>query len=166
MRERLIVLTSLVLLANGVAHGAEKITAGWIEPVQITPGGLVLDAKLDTGATTSSLNCQCSEPQQRGGKDWVRFSVQGKDGKMVDLEREVVRKAKIKRHFGDKQERLVVKLGLCLGQVYKEVEVTLVDRTGFSYPLLIGRNFLTGNILVDSGVERTTSPSCKVPAPQ
>jgi len=169
MQHRLCQLTTLMflvgaLLLAGAAVGAEKFTAGWIEPVQIQPGGMLLDGKLDTGATTSSLDCDCITPQERDGKQWVRFGVRGKDGKVVHIEREVVRKVKIKRHFGGQQERLVVKLGLCLANVYKDVEVTLVDRTGFSYPLLVGRNFLKGNIVVDSDKRYTTEPACKVPA--
>ena len=33
-------------------------------------------------------------------KKWVRFEVSGKDGKVATLEREVVRKVKIKRKIG------------------------------------------------------------------
>jgi len=144
--------------------GGDKLTAGWVEPVRITPGNVLVDGKLDTGATTSSIDCDCITPHERNGKKWVRFGIRGKNGKVVQLEREVVRKVKIKRHFGQQQERLVVKLGLCIADIYKEVEVTLVDRTGFSYPLLVGRNFLRGHVIVDSDAQGTTTPTCKVSA--
>jgi len=157
-------LAAVVLVLANPLFAAGKLTAGWIEPVRITPGGIVVDGKLDTGATTSSLDCDCITPHERDGKKWVRFGVRGKGGKVVHLEREVVRKVKIKRHFGQQQERLVVKLGLCIADIYKEVDVTLVDRTGFSYPLLVGRNFLRGQVIVDSDAQGTTTPTCKVPA--
>ena len=55
----------------------------------------------------------------------------------------------------------MVKLGICLGTIYREEEVTLVDRSGFNYQLLIGRNFTRDDFLVDPGKTFTTSPSCK-----
>ena len=59
------------------------------------------------------------------------------------MERKVVRMAKIKHHFGEVQERMVVKLGVCPGETYyyKEAEVTAVDRSGLTYPMLVGRDF-------------------------
>jgi hypothetical protein len=170
MRRDLAVFSHSLFLAGALAMpqtslaANNKLIAGWIEPLQVMPAGVVMMGKLDTGATTSSLHCKCSAPEDRGGKKWVRFEVSGKDGKVATLEREVVRKVKIKRHFGGQQERLVVKVGLCLANLYKEVEVTLVDRTGFEYPLLVGRNFLEGDVLVDSAVKGSTSPNCKAPA--
>jgi len=160
---RFATVIGVLALASPVL-GAGKLTAGWIEPVRITPGNILVDGKLDTGAAISSLSCDCITPHERDGKKWVRFGVRGKDGEIVHIETEVLRKVKIKRHFGQQQERLVVKLGLCIDKIYKEVEVSLVDRSGFNYPLLVGRNFLEHSILVDSDAQGTTSPGCKAPA--
>jgi hypothetical protein len=71
--------------------------------------------------------------------------------------------AKIRRHFGEVQERMVVKLGVCLANTYKETEVTVVDRSGLTYPMLVGRDFLEGYFLVDPSVSNKTTPQCKVP---
>jgi len=73
----------------------------------------------------------------------------------------VTRMARIKRHFGKEQVRYVVKLGICLGSVYREAEVTLVDRTGFNYPLLVGRNFLKDDFLIDPSATFLNKPDCK-----
>jgi hypothetical protein len=59
-------------------------------------------------------------------------------------------------HFGEVQERMVVK-------TYKETEVTLVDRSGLTYPTLVGRNFLQGHFIVDPSVSYKTSPQCRGP---
>ena len=52
-------------------------------------------------------------------------------------------------------------LGICLGTIYKEVEVNLVDRSHFNYQLLIGRNFLIDSFLVDPSLTFSTKPKCK-----
>jgi hypothetical protein len=150
----------LVVAASATAASKPKTVAGWVEEVMLYPGGVRVQAKLDTGADFSSLDCDCITPHERDGARWVRFSVKGADGKIVSLERQVLRTVKIKRHFGEVQERFVVRLGLCLASRYKEVDVTLVDRTGLEYPMLVGRNFLKGRFVVDSDAKFTTTPSC------
>jgi hypothetical protein len=54
----------------------------------------------------------------------------------------------------------VIVLGVCLSNVYKEVEVNLVDRANFNYPMLVGRSFLAGSFVVDSGEKYLTTPKC------
>ena len=58
MCKQLVVLASLALLANGIAHGAPKLTAGWIESVQVTPGGVVLDPFAGSGTTLVAAKAQ------------------------------------------------------------------------------------------------------------
>lgn len=138
--------------------GAE--VAGWVETVQVYPGGVLLAAKLDTGARLTSLHCECIQPFARNGVRWVDVKLKGAGGRVVDLERRVLRVTEIKQHDGKPQRRYVIRLGMCLKHVYKEVEVNLVDRARFDYPMLIGRNFLAGSVLIDSGATRTAGPSC------
>ena len=78
------------------------------------------------------------------------------------MERPVVRTVRIKRHAGRSLERPVVLLSICVGSVHKEVEVNLVDRSRFQYPLLLGRSFLEGDLLVDSARRYTLAPACAV----
>ena len=72
------------------------------------------------------------------------------DDRVKGIERQIVRIVKIKRHNERPAQRPVIKMGICVGDVYKEVEVTITERSGFNYPLLIGRNFLKGSFLIDS----------------
>ena len=53
-------------------------------------------------------------------------------------------------------------LGICLGNVYKEVEVNLEDRSKFNYQLLIGRSYLKNSFLVDASATFTLKPNCQV----
>ena len=50
---------------------------------------------------------------------------------------------------GDLEHRYKVRLSLRLDGHRKEVLVTLTDRTDMEYPLLIGRNYLRGDFMVD-----------------
>lgn len=139
---------------------SELLRAGWIEKAVLYPQGMVLHAKLDTGAKISSLHAPDPEFVTRDGKQWARISVTNRDIETVMIEAPVVRSATIKRHFGDKQSRPVVLLDLCIGNIRKREEVNLVDRTGLNYQLLIGRNFLEGALLIDSGATYRLSPDC------
>ena len=46
-----------------------------MEHVYISPPGILLTARIDTGATTSSIDARNIEPFERDGKRWVRFEV-------------------------------------------------------------------------------------------
>lgn len=138
----------------------ELVRAGWIEKAVLYPSKIVLHAKLDTGARTSSLHVPDPEFFERDAKQWVRISVTNRNIETVMIEAPVVRNSKIKRHFGESQTRPVIKLDICIGNVRKTEEVNLVDRAGMNYQLLIGRNFLNGALLIDSGATYRLSPDC------
>jgi hypothetical protein len=159
MTMRFPIAVLLALAVSGFANAAEKKIVGWVEPVAIAPEGVEVNAKVDTGAETSSLDCACVTLLEEGDK--VRFSVFGNDGTRVWFVRPVERIARIKRHNAKTQERPVVTLGLCMGDTYREVEVNLVNREGFKYPMLLGRNFTRDAAIVDPGATLTTTPSCK-----
>jgi hypothetical protein len=151
--------TVLMLLASAALA---RDVAGWVEKVRIHPGGIEVKAKLDTGAKTSSLHCTCIRTIERNGEQWVSFAVTNYNDETIHMERRLERIATIRRHFGESQERYVVRVGLCVGDTYKETEVTLVDRTGFNYQMLIGRSFLTGDLLVDPQETFILPPRCNV----
>ena len=101
---------------------------------------------------------------RRKGKRFVRFSIPDEKGNMgVTVERPLVRMVRIKRHDGDYQRRPVVRLSVCLGDLLREVEFTLVDRGNFDHPVLLGRNVLSGFALVDPQLDQTSRPSCSSP---
>ena len=137
---------------------------GLVENVRIHPGALTLPAKIDTGADNSSLNAADIRRFTRAGEKWVRFEVTDADGHTITLERKLVRIARVKRQHGESQRRPVVMLGICLGNLYREVQVTLVDRSRFRYPVLIGRSFMRDSLLVDPSLKFTAEPKCPEPA--
>lgn len=133
---------------------------GLIENVRVEPGGLIFKAKLDTGADHSSVNAQSIHRFKRKGERWVRFQLVTSDGNAVSLERELVRSTSIKESAGKQLRRPVVMLTLCLGNISREVQVNLVDRSRFNYKMLIGRSFMRDAFLVDPSTKFTVEPQC------
>lgn len=123
---------------------------GEAEKVSVLPQEFTYNARLDTGATTTSIHAVDISQFVRDGKKWVRFSLlDPKTQKNVELEKPLSRIASIKRHGTEDQQRPVVKLKLQMGPVEKVCEVSLTDRGNFEYPVLIGRNFMSGKAIID-----------------
>jgi hypothetical protein len=135
--------------------------AGWVENVSIFPGNLKIKAKLDTGARNSSLNAKDLEEFDRDGDKWVRFKLKNWKGRTENFETRIIRTATIKQHETESVMRPVIRLGICLGNVYKEVEVNLQDRSKFNYQMLIGRSYLKKSFLVDASATFTIEPNCQ-----
>jgi hypothetical protein len=142
------------------AFGDSPQVVGWVEKACIQPGQLVLPAKVDTGAVTCSLHAPDLVEFERDGEKWVKFSVVDGSGKAALIEEKMVGVRRIKRHFGQFQNRPVIRLAICVGNIHRISEVSLVDRTGFEYPLLIGRNFMDGTLVVNPSATYTVEPSC------
>jgi len=142
------------------AAALDKKIVGWVERVVLQPGNVQLQAKLDTGAEYSSLDATQITKFNRDGREWVRFAVNDRHGKKILMERPLLRQATIKRHFAQSQTRPVISLKVCLGGVSADTEVNLVDRSGFVYPMLIGRKFMGGRLIIDPAQQLTAEPHC------
>lgn len=164
-RAAVVGIATAVWIAPAAAQRAgpesRLVVAGWIERVALPEHGIELEAKLDTGADTSSIDARDVERFRKAGTSYARFLVPTGDGGGARIEAPVVRRVSIKRAGGDSDRRLVVMLRLCLAGQTVEAEVTLADRSQMSVPMLIGRNVLAGRMLVDSAAERRTEPSCR-----
>lgn len=140
--------------------GAEPRVAGWIERIRLGDEGIVVNAKLDTGALTSSLHAADVRWFKRDGEDWVAFDVTEEGGRTARFERKVVRISRIKRQGQDSDKRPTVMMEVCLGGVYGVTQVNLTDRTGFNYEFLVGRRFLADRFIVDSARMNLVAPDC------
>lgn len=125
---------------------------GGVEWVRIDKQADRSRARIDTGAKTSSMHAVEQVGFERDGEPWVRFlfdaDAEG-SGEALVMEKKVERYVRIKRHDQEPQRRYVVKMLLTVGDLKESVEVTLSDRSDFEHPVLIGRNFLTDNAVVD-----------------
>jgi len=157
---KLFITLSIVLMLSPVAFAKDVI--GWVENVGVSSSNAIVKAKIDTGADSSSLDCECITPYERDGEQWVRFTITDVDDQSVSYEKKILRTTKVKRHFGEVQERIVVRMGICIGDQYGETDVSLVDRSGFNYSLLIGRKYLKDKFIVDPGETFMSRPQCTI----
>lgn len=158
-----LLIAFLFALALGVSSAYSETLEifGWVERVQLLDGDLSVKAKLDTGAANSSLDASDIRSFRRGGKRLVEFTVTDPDSQEVlRLEKPLVRNVRIVRHDGHHQRRPVIKIPICLGSRLREVEVNLIDRSNFIYPMLLGRSALEGFALIDSGQTFQHPPAC------
>lgn len=135
-------------------------TIGWVEKVRIYPGNMLVKARIDSGAKTSSLSAGALTYFQRDNEAWVRFSTTNYKGSTIWLERKVVRIARIKQNDGTLKERPTITLDICLANLYQATEVTLENRDALNYQLLIGREFLNGYFLIKPNAVFTHPPRC------
>ncbi|MBH8553604.1 ATP-dependent zinc protease [Nostocaceae cyanobacterium CENA357] len=138
-------------------------TVGWIEKGKIAGVEKEVKVKLDTGATTTSINAdileQPGKETESGGMIKFRFS--DGDGVKQTFELPIVRWVRIESRQSDYIRRPVVRMKLCVAGQWIEEEVNLADRDDFNYPVLIGRNMLEkGKLVVDSSQTFTKDPSC------
>lgn len=149
----LVAVTSLPAYAN-------KTSVGWVEDVLVNGSQNPITAKIDTGADNSSINAKNVKVFQKDDKRWVRFTVVNRYGQNIDIEKPVVKQARIKTKDGRFQDRDVIELNVCLQNVEKTVPVNMVDRSHFNYQMLIGRSFLQRDFLVDASSKFLHEPHC------
>ncbi|BBA35232.1 uncharacterized protein sS8_3289 [Methylocaldum marinum] len=149
----LLALFGVIFGAEAKGEMREKTVMGWLESVFLKPWSIRVTAKLDTGAKTSSLHAEDIEHFTKDGQEWVRFTLigAGDDDKTVVVERPRVRTVYIKERRARATRRDVVTMVLCKNGRDYETEFTLIDRSNFNYPVLLGRSFLKDVALVDSG---------------
>ena len=160
-----IVLVQIVASPITVARAADKDLeiVGWIERVRLLDPTVDLEAKLDTGAATSSLDAEILKKYRLGKERWVRFRViDRKTGEEHIIARKRIRTVSIVRHDGERQSRPVVSMRICLAGRVLDTEVSLIDRSEFAYPLLLGRSALSSFTLIDPGNTYLSEPDCSV----
>jgi len=137
----------------------EKLVVGEKEQVFFPALDITLEARIDTGATTTSVDARNIVAFERDGKKWVRFEMIKKDGTIVKVKRPIIKKITVKRHAGEGQDRFVVNMRLNISSLSYFIEVSLTDRSKYKLPILVGRNFLKGNVIVDVSLSNTKAPT-------
>ena len=128
---------------------------GAVEPVRFPPMKSPLLARIDTGAQGSSVDAQNIQEFEREGKEWVAFDVTNpQTNEIYRFEKPLHKQVTIKRQL-EKERRLVVLMNIKIGKETLTVPFSLADRENFNYPILIGRNILTGRAIVDTAKSET-----------
>lgn len=139
-----------------------KQTIGATATITESSSGLPFSARIDTGATTCSIHALKWEIEKPGkrpalnvGKP-IRVLIANEKGDEAWVDAVIAARVRVRSSVQDEDDyhgRYKVLLPLEYNGVKKEVLVTINDRTNMEYPLLIGRNFLRGDFVVDVDVD-------------
>ena len=112
-----------------------------------------IKARVDSGAKTSSIQAKNIKRITRKGEAWVTFDVnpiQDNLSLYVSCEAKIVDTRIVKSSSGEMQKRFVIKTHIKLGSNAFEIELTLAERDGMEYRMLLGREALIDRYLVDA----------------
>jgi len=128
---------------------------GGIEPIMIDDMENLFDARIDSGADTSSIDAKNIKFFERDGKPWVKFEVINREtGEYKLFKKPIARNVKIKK-LSSYDRRKVVLLDVKFGNLNLQREFTLTDRSKYEYQVLIGRNLINGIALIDVAKKET-----------
>jgi hypothetical protein len=132
---------------------AAPLLIGWREWVGLPDlGAERVNAKIDTGARTSSLHAWEIMPYEKRGRPWVRFVFHPLQ---ADLDNGLVCTARVlderlvRSSSGHAERRFVISTTLALGGCRWPIEVTLAQRDQMGFRMLIGRTALKERALID-----------------
>lgn len=139
-----------------------KPVIGRIEKIDLPDLSIFnLDAKIDTGAYTSSLHCHRIEVIKKSGRDWVQFYVLDPDHPEYEeiLYSAPVHRLKIvKSSNGLSEERVIIKQKTLFFGENGVIQLSLTNRSEMKYPVLIGRRFLSDKYMVDVSKKYLANP--------
>ncbi len=139
------------MACSPASKSASKLLVGQLEKVWLQNLELELQARIDTGAETASLDARNIEIFERDGRRWVRFEIADPGGgEALKLERKLKRMvAIIQSNSPEPERRPVIKLGITIGHISQTATFTLSNREHLDSQMLIGRNVLQDVMTVD-----------------
>lgn len=111
-----------------------------------------IKARVDSGAKTSALHALNITPFQKEGETWVKFDInpiQRNQKTIIHCEAKLVDKRIVKSSSGYREQRYVIQTELKIGDETWSAEVTLTNRDSMGFRMLLGREAMSGRILVD-----------------
>jgi len=133
----------------------EVRTVGWKEYLDLPELGIFrLKAKVDTGARTSTLHVDTLDVLEvlPDGSEIVEITVspdRRRPGWRVQARARVVKRMRVVDSGGHPEVRPVIETEMVLGPVRKRIFLTLTDRSGMLFRMILGRKALEGDFSVD-----------------
>ncbi|MGH1430727.1 MAG: 30S ribosomal protein S6--L-glutamate ligase [Neptuniibacter sp.] len=111
-----------------------------------------IKARVDSGAKTSAIHALNIQTFQREGISWVRFDVcpiQDNRKTVIHCEAPIYDRRSVKSSSGNTEKRYVIKTSLAIGEQSWDIELTLTNRDAMGYRMLLGREAMSGKLIVD-----------------
>jgi len=129
----------------------DKLLIGEIEEITLINEQVNLQARIDSGAVTSSIGVYNLKNFERDGKKWVRFNLTDKKNAPT-YEYPVYDTVTIKQTSELSEQRIEIKIDIKIGNsTYRSQAFNLADRSHLDFQLLIGRSFLRDTAVIDVG---------------
>jgi ribosomal protein S6--L-glutamate ligase len=112
----------------------------------------IIKARVDSGAKTSALHAVNIAPFVRDNENWVKFDInpiQNNTKAVKHCEAKLIDKRVVKSSSGYREQRFVIQTELKIGEATWKIEMTLTNRDSMGFRMLLGREAMSGRILVD-----------------
>ncbi|MCB0532936.1 MAG: ATP-dependent zinc protease [Lewinellaceae bacterium] len=107
-----------------------------------------IDAKVDTGAYTSSIHCH--DIREVGNQLYCKFlDPAHPDYQEKEFQFNTYARKTVKSSNGQIENRYKITTKIELGERRYSISLTLTDRAKMKYPVLLGRKFLSRKFIVD-----------------
>ncbi|HEU4496219.1 MAG TPA: RimK/LysX family protein, partial [Flavobacterium sp.] len=111
-----------------------------------------IKARVDSGAKTSALHAVNIAPFIKDGENWVKFDInpiQNNLKTIIHCQAPLVDKRIVKSSSGFREQRYVIRTSLNFGENSWPIEMTLTNRDSMGFRMLLGREAMSGRVLVD-----------------
>ena len=111
-----------------------------------------IKARVDSGAKTSALHAKNIAPFIKDNQNWVKFDInpiQNNVKTIIHCEAPLVDKRVVKSSSGFREQRYVIQTSLEIGNSKWVIEMTLTNRDSMGFRMLLGREAMSGRVLVD-----------------
>ena len=112
----------------------------------------IIKARVDSGAKTSALHAVNIAPFVRDNENWVKFDInpiQNNTKAVKHCEAKLIDKRVVKSSSGYREQRHVIQTQLTIGDDTWTIEMTLTNRDSMGFRMLLGREAMSGRVLVD-----------------
>ena len=149
------VLVFFLFLTPWVVGAEKKTTLSRVEEVILLPWGIKLLARIDTGATVTSIDARGLKIDE----NMAEFRLPEEYGGAL-LNLPIAGWRHVRSSKG-REKRPVVEIDLCIASIKLRIMANLNDRSMVKYPIILGRNALKDHFIVDVNKRsKTTTPNC------
>ena len=134
------------MLQNKVIVGSEE----WCSLPEL--GIPTIKSRVDSGAKTSALHALNIAPFIKDETNWVKFDInpiQNNTKTLIHCEARLIDKRIVKSSSGFREQRYVIQTILEIGEKKWPIEMTLTNRDSMGFRMLLGREAMSGRVLVD-----------------